>query len=206
MTGTTEQAELGTVKIRNPTRSDCAKLAELINFAGEGLPLYLWQQAAAPGEDPWKIGRERAARETGSFSYRNAVIAEAGGKVLGALIGYPVPDDPGAIDIESTPPMFVPLLELENLAAGAWYVNAVAAYPDARGLGVGSKLMQWAEQRASALGLEGLSLIVSDANPGARRLYERLGYTEVARRLMVKEQWQTDGRNWVLMIKKPGQA
>ena len=190
------------MKIRNATTSDCAELAELINFAGEGLPLYLWQQAAAPGEDPWKIGRGRAARETGSFSYRNAVIAEAGGKVLGALIGYPVPDEPDAIDIESTPPMFVPLLELENLAAGTWYVNAVAAYPDARGLGVGSKLMQWAEVRASELGLQGVSLIVSDANPGARRLYERLGYAEVARRPMVTEHWETEGRNWVLMIKR----
>lgn len=194
------------MKIRNATRSDCAELAELINFAGEGLPLYLWKQAAAPGEDPWEIGRARAARETGSFSYRNAVIAEVGGKVAGALIGYPVADEPDAIDTGSTPPMFVPLLELENLAAGTWYVNAVAAYPDARGLGVGSKLMQWAEQRASALGREGLSLIVSDANPGARRLYERLGYAEVARRPVVREQWQTDGRNWVLMIKKPRQA
>ena len=98
--------------------------------------------------------------------------------------------------------MFVPLLELENLAAGTWYVNAVAAFSEARGLGVGSKLMQWAEGRASELGLQGVSLIVSDANPGARRLYERLGYAEMARRPMVTERWETVGRNWVLMIKR----
>lgn len=60
--------------------------------------------------------------------------------------------------------------------------------------------MQWAEQRASALGLRGISLIVSDINRGAQRLYERLGYEEVARRPIVKEQWQNDGREWVLMI------
>jgi ribosomal protein S18 acetylase RimI-like enzyme len=194
------------VTIREAEKSDCAELAQLINFAGEGLPLYLWQQTAAPGEDPWEIGRERAARDAGGFSYRNAVIAEAGGKVAGALIGYPVADEPEAVDIEGTPPMFVPLVELENLAAGTWYVNAVAAFPDARGLGVGSRLMQWAEQRATELGLRGVSLIVSDANPGAQRLYDRLGYSEVARRPMIREQWQNDGRNWVLMIKKPGQA
>jgi ribosomal protein S18 acetylase RimI-like enzyme len=194
------------VKIRNATGSDCAELAELINFAGEGLPLYLWQQTAAPGEDPWKIGRERAARETGSFSYRNAVVAETGGKIAGALIGYPVAEEPAAIDVDSTPAMFVPLLELENLAAGTWYVNAVAAFPDTRGLGVGSKLMTWAERNATELGLRGISLIVSDANPGARKLYERLGYAELARRPMVKEQWHNDGRNWVLMIKNIEQA
>ena len=52
------------------------------------------------------------------------------------------------------------------------------------------------------LGLRGTSLIVSDANRGARRLYERLGYEEVASRPMVKEQWRSDGENWVLMIRE----
>ena len=194
------------VKIRDAAREDCAELAQLINFAGEGLPLYLWQQMAGPGEDPWQIGRERAARETGSFSYRNAVVAEVDGNIVGALVGYPVPDEPEAIDTESTPSMFVPLLELENLAAGTWYVNAVAAFPQARGLGVGSKLMQWAELRASEFRLRGVSLIVSDANRGAQRLYERLGYEEAASRPMVREQWRNDGSNWVLMIKDVEQA
>ncbi len=193
------------MKIRNATRDDCAELAVLINFAGEGLPLYLWQQMAGHDEDPWQIGQERAARETGSFSYRNAVVADVDGKIAGALIGYPVAAEPEVIDVESTPPMFVPLLELENLAAGTWYVNAVASFPEARGIGVGSRLMQWAEQSATELGLRGVSLIVSDANRGARKLYDRLGYEEAARRPMIREQWQSDGRNWVLMIKNVGQ-
>ena len=192
--------------IRDALKSDCAELAKLINFAGEGLPLYLWGHIADAGADAWAIGRERAARETGSFSYRNAVIAEIDGDTVGALVGYPVPEEPGTIDTESTPPMFVPLIELENLAAGTWYVNAVAAFPGSRGLGVGSKLMQWAERKTSELGLRGISLIVSDANPGARRLYERLGYHEAARRPMVKERWKNEGRNWVLMIKNVEQA
>ena len=110
-------------------------------------------------------------------------------------------DEPEPIDTVNTPPMWIPLLELEAIAAGTWYVNTVAAFPDSRGLGVGSKLMQRAERIASSLGLCGTSLIVSDANQGAQRLYERLGYEEVATRPMVKEQWQSDGENWVLMIK-----
>ena len=127
--------------IRDAARSDCAELAQLINIAGEGLPLYLWRQMAGAGEDPWEIGRERAGRDSGGFSYRNSVVAEFEGKIVGALIGYPVAAEPEAIDSANTPPMFVPLLELENLAAGTWYVNAIATFPDARGLGVGSILM-----------------------------------------------------------------
>ena len=187
--------------VRDAVWTDCAELAQLINLAGEGLPLYLWQQMAGPGEDPWQIGRERAARDSGGFSYRNSIIAEVHGRIAGALVGYPVPDEPEPVDPANTPPMFVPLVELENLAAGTWYVNAVAAFPEARGLGVGSELMRWAERRAAELGLRGVSLIVSDANHGARRLYERLGYAETASRPMVKDGWQSGGENWVLMIK-----
>ena len=193
------------VKIREARKVDAPVLAELINFAGEGLPLYLWRQMAGAGEDPWEIGRERAARDSGGFSYRNSVVAEVDGNIAGALLGYPVVAEEEPIDPATIPPMFVPLLELENLAAGTWYINAVATFPDARGLGVGSQLMEWAEHRASALGLRGTSLIVSDGNHGARRLYERLGYEEVAHRPMVREQWQNAGDTWVLMIKdQPG--
>jgi hypothetical protein len=46
-----------------------------------------------------------------------------------------------------------------------------------------------------------LSVIVSDANVGARRLYERSGYREIARRPMVKEGWDNAGREWVLLVK-----
>jgi len=189
------------MRIRDAARNDSAELTQLINFAGEGLPLYLWRRMAGAGEDPWEIGRERAARDSGGFSYRNSIVAEVDGKIAGALVGYPVADQPEPVDPANTPPMFVPLIELENLAAGTWYVNAVAAFPEARGLGVGSELMRWAERRAAELGLRGVSLIVSDANQGARRLYERLGYAETASRPMVSEQWQNDGQNWVLMIK-----
>jgi ribosomal protein S18 acetylase RimI-like enzyme len=195
----------GHVTIRDATRKDCLELARLIDIAGEGLPFYLWQQMAAPGEDPWKIGQQRAARDSGGFSYRNSAVAEVDGMIVGALVGYPVADEPEAVDPDSTPPMFVPLRELENLAAGTWYLNSVAVFPEARGMGVGSELMHCAEQKAAELGLRGLSLIVAGANQGARKLYERLGYREVSSLPMVKEQWQCPSENWVLMIRElPG--
>ena len=46
-----------------------------------------------------------------------------------------------------------------------------------------------------------LSIIVSDSNTGARRLYERTGYREVARRRKIKEDWQNPGTDWVLLLK-----
>jgi ribosomal protein S18 acetylase RimI-like enzyme len=186
---------------RRATPEDAEALAELINFAGEGLPLYLWARMAEPGETAWDVGRRRARREEGSFSWRNAVLAAPAGEVAACLIGYPLPDAPEPIDYDEMPPMFVPLQELENLAPGTWYVNVLATYPEHRDQGWGTRLLQLADQLAAEAGRQGASIIVSDANTGARRLYERCGYLERATRPMVKEDWENEGENWVLLVK-----
>jgi ribosomal protein S18 acetylase RimI-like enzyme len=180
---------------------DAAALTDLVDFASEGLALYVWTRIAGPAGDPWAIGRERARRDTGSFSYRNAVVVEQpAGRVAAALIGYALPDRPEPVP-DTMPAMFVPLQELEDLAPGTWYVNVLAAYPDERGKGYGRALLGIADRLAAAGKRPGLSIIVSDANTGARRLYERCGYREAARRAKVKEHWQTAGTEWVLLTK-----
>lgn len=188
---------------RSARPDDAALLAELVNYAGEGLPLYLWNQLAGPGEDPWDIGRQRAAREKGSFSYRNATVIEHEGEAAGCLVGYEVPDEPDPIPPDM-PAMFVPLQELENLVPATWYVNVLAVLPGQRGKGLGARLLGLAEDTAHSLGKRGLSVIVSDANHGALRLYERSGYRETATRDMVKEGWRNEGSRWVLLVKELG--
>lgn len=189
------------VKVRPASPEDAPALAELINFAGEGLPLYLWERMAEPGESAWDVGQRRARREEGSFSYRNAVVAEQAGRVAGALVAYRLADEPEPIDPDEVPAMFVPLLELENLAPGTWYVNVLAVYPEFRGRGIGSRLLEVASDQARKAGCPGESIIVSDANEGACRLYERCGYRHVAARAMVKDDWENPGRNWLLLAK-----
>jgi GNAT superfamily N-acetyltransferase len=185
---------------RRATPADARALADLVHFASEGLALHLWTKAAGPGGDPWEVGCERARRETGGFSYRNAVVVEEGSQVAAGLIGYPLADHPEPIP-EGMPAMFVPLQELENLAPGTWYVNVLAAYPEHRGKGCGTALLAIADRLAAEGSLQGLSIIVADTNVGARRLYERSGYREAARRRMVKEGWQHPGTDWVLLLK-----
>ncbi|ODT06182.1 MAG: GNAT family N-acetyltransferase [Mesorhizobium sp. SCN 65-20] len=184
-------------RARPATKDDAAALARLVNMAGDGLPLYLWTKLAEGG-DPWEIGRQRAQREEGSFSYRNAIVLEHG-KVLACLIGYPIV--PAPVDPD-TPAMFVPMNELEAMAVGTWYVNVLATLPEVRGQGCGTRLLELADQVADTTNCTGTSLIVSDANAHAHRLYERSGYEEVATRPMVKEDWINPGKNWVLMIKR----
>jgi hypothetical protein len=72
------------MKLNPPLRAgaiaDAPILAELVNHAGEGMPLYLWGKMAEPGESAWDVGRRRAAREEGSFSYRNAIMIDHEGE------------------------------------------------------------------------------------------------------------------------------
>jgi len=185
---------------RPAVRVDAPVLAELVNYAGEGIPLYLWDKLKEPGETAWDVGRRRAARNEGAFSWRNAVVIEYEGKAAGCLIGYEIAEQPEPIPAD-LPAMFRPLQELENLAPGTWYVNVLAVLPAFRNLGLGGRLLRRAEETGRACGRRGLSIIVADANQGARRLYERAGYREAATRPMVKEGWVNEGRNWVLLTK-----
>jgi ribosomal protein S18 acetylase RimI-like enzyme len=153
---------------------------------------------AEPGEAAWDVGRRRAAREEGSFSYRNATIIEHDGQCAGCLIGYAIPDNPEPVP-DDMPAMFVPLQELENLAPGTWYINVLAVQPQFRRQGLGTRLLALADKTAE--GNRGISVIVSNANTGARRLYEHCGYIESATRLMVKENWKNEGQSWVLLTK-----
>lgn len=188
---------------RKASPADARALADLVHFASEGLAHYLWTRIAPPGVDPWAVGRERARREAGSFSYRNAVVAESEGRVAAGLIGYPLADitEPTPANL---PPIVVPLQELEDLVPGTWYVNVLAAYPQHRGKGYGTALLAIAEQLARQTRRRGMSMIVADTNTGARRLYERSGYREVSRRRMVKEGWQHPGEEYVLLSKRLG--
>jgi len=188
--------------LRAATPDDAAAMADLVNFAGDGLALHLWGKMAEPGQDAWEIGRQRARRESGGSSYRNTVVAEEDGEVVACLIGYPLPDAPEPIDYATMPPMFVALQELENLAPATWYVNVVAAYPGHRGRGLGTMLLGVADALAADTARKGLSIIVSDANTGARRLYERTGYKQIATRPAVKEGWANPVNDWVLLVKR----
>jgi len=184
---------------RRAKLADVAQLAELVEFAGEGLPFCLWTQMAGLGGDPWEVGHKRWSSETTGISYRNALIAEQAGKTVAALIGYPL-GEPEPIE-HSEHALLVPLHELMNRAPNTWYVHVLAAYPEHRGHGIGAALLAEADKLAEGAALSGLSLIVSDTNTGARRLYERSGYREAARRKMVKQGWQHPGTDWILLIK-----
>lgn len=89
------------------------------------------------------------------------------------------------------------VLDMRGLLSG--YIQTVCVRPDCRGQGLGSTLIQWAEQRILQ-NSPNVFICVSSFNPGARRLYERLGFelVGVLRNLIV------DGHDEVLLRKTRG--
>lgn len=189
-----------------PARPDDAEiLARLIELAAEGIAWHLWSQSAAPGESPLEVGKRRALREEGGFSFRNATVAERDGRVVGMLLGYPLPDPYDSGDLADLPDYVRPLVELESLAPGSWYVNGLAVLPDHQGQGIGGLLLDHAHALARAGGQRTSSIIVSAANPGAHRLYARSGYRDVSRRPAVHIPGVHAHEAWILMT-RPVQA
>ena len=177
---------------------DAPALADLIHEASHGISLAFWRMSAKQGEDPWTLGRARqAARVAAGTS--TIVVADEGQGAVAGLTGYSLGPEPTPLD--DLPPLFVPLIELENEAPGTWYINVLATLPQARRRGLASGLLAIAEAAARAEGCRALSLIVADANTDARRLYARAGFTEAARRPIVKEGWVGEGTDWLLLLK-----
>ncbi|NBE07989.1 GNAT family N-acetyltransferase [Paragemmobacter ruber] len=189
------------VAMRQAVAADAEHLVRFINMAADDLPLHFWKRSVGPEGDPWAYGHERAARETGGFSYRNAWLAEVDGAVAACLLGYPAEDAPAPIDPD-TPPIFMPLLELEALAPGSWYLNVLATYAAFRGRGCGSALLAKAEEVTRGIGRRTVSLIAADTHLDALRLYQAKGYREVARRPVVKDDWAVAADEWILFVKE----
>jgi ribosomal protein S18 acetylase RimI-like enzyme len=189
------------IALRPARCEDGPVLARLIDYAGEGLPRWVWEQAAAPDQSPLEYGAARAEREDGGFSYRNAWVVDVSHAVAGMLLGYRLDDpyEPG--ELAELPAPIRPIVELESCAPGSWYINALAILPDHRSEGLGTRLLHHACTLARTAGASELSLIVDDANAGARRLYARHGFVERARRDLVPFGGKAPGQAWLLLVR-----
>lgn len=194
--------------IRPATPADATHLACFVDMASEGLAEKIWESVRSPGQTLFEVGRGRALRDESSFSYRNSHVAEIDGVVAGGLVSYRIAEDrdPNHRTAEAAPgvqpPAFIgPVLELEALITGYWYVNVLATYPEYRGQGVGAALLAQADDLGRKAAATGMALIVDADNRAARKVYERVGYREIARRPLAPFSMRPDGGEWLLLTK-----
>lgn len=163
------------VVFRPAQRTDAREIARLFQVTSEGASDYIWSQLAEPGQELLDVGAMRYGRENVDFSYQNCLIAEAEGRVIGMMHSYAMRYDPAATP--SADPVLAPYNDME--VPDTLYISSLALHDGWRGQGLGVQFLTHAQQRAEQLGLKGLSLIDYAENTGARRFYERHGFTIV---------------------------
>jgi ribosomal protein S18 acetylase RimI-like enzyme len=193
----------GPYDIRPARKSDAAEVALLVNIAVHGGIARGWEQGedAKGTYEPLEVGRLQMMNEDTPFNWRSATMAEHEGEIVGMLLGYRKPDE-----FEPVPPavpgFMRPIEELEAEANGRWFISMLGVHRDWRGKGVGSALLDVAEDKARETSAHGLSLIVEEDNGGAQRLYRRRGYAVVDRRPMLRIGGGESGEDWLLMVKE----
>ena len=89
------------------------------------------------------------------------------------LVAFPVEPDPDVSDPdEEVDPVLKPYSELER--PGSFYICGMALFPEYRGEGLGTGMLELARQQAYERGLEELSLIVFEQNTGATPVLARV--------------------------------
>ena len=169
------------LQFRPARKSDCRAIASLYSISSDGVADYIWTKLAQPGEDLLDVGQRRYERENSLFSYQNCTLATLGENIVGMLVAFPMVVDETAEPEED--PVLAPYSKLEE--NNSYYICGVALFPEYRNRGIGTQLMKLAEAHAVTKGFTKLSLIVFEQNVGAKRLYDRLGYREIAREAIV---------------------
>jgi len=175
-----------TIEIRNARVEDIPHLARVAIQAFGGYAEVMYE-GAIPGRTVQQIMEHRFSRAGTTSSIRNSRVAEENKTVLGGLHAFPMDladHDPEDLVIpEDRHPFFAPFDHLQ--AGGSYYINAVAVYPQFRGRGIATRLLERAEAEAIAMSFDRISLHVFAENIAALQLYKRIGYREVARQTVV---------------------
>ncbi len=181
--------------------ADASALTVLVDIAGDGVPNWLWHNLAGPGRSALGVGRERARREEGGFSYRHAILAVIENEVVACLIGYPLDEPYDLNGLEDMPAHVQPLVRLEAQVPGSCYVNVLATFPEFRGQDIGARLLEIAETKGQEVGARAMSIIVGSWNEGAVRLYRRAGYDTVAAEQAILPPDFPKSGEWILMMR-----
>jgi ribosomal protein S18 acetylase RimI-like enzyme len=171
--------------IRPAAASDARAIARLVLLSAEEfLPAVFGARIAV-------ALRELAGRRGTLFSYRHALVAGEGPRILGMILGYAGSEkarqDPatGLFLLAALGPGMLGrlgrLLALQrtigSVGRNEWYVSNIAVFPPARGHGAGRILMEAAEAVAARRGdCARMVLDVETDHAPAIALYRSLGY------------------------------
>lgn len=171
--------------IRNATQSDSGYIADYIMEAMEDI-VYEFI-----GKNDQKLAKDFllhfAKRENNQYSYQNCVVAQEGDEIIGAINVYD-----GAMLGELRAPIaqyiktqhhkeFNPEDETQS---GEYYIDSFGVKSDLQGKGIGTKLLQHVIDEYVNKNHQTLGLLVDEDKPLAKRLYLKLGFKPVGKKIL----------------------
>jgi ribosomal protein S18 acetylase RimI-like enzyme len=175
------------IKYRPGEKQDCAKLAELINIASDGVVEYLFHDLV-PGMTPVQVIAHNHENDNYPHSYKSAIVATDGNDVIGMALSYPSSYHKITDEMRS----FFPAERIEHFSTfyssrvgNSWFLDALCVNESYRRKGIGEKLISLTKEMAIENGNKTLSLIVFADNALAIPVYERTGF-EVVQKVELK--------------------
>lgn len=179
------------MEIRKATKSDSKEIADLLLLAMEDI-VYEFIGERSP-EKASVFMNYLVALENNQYSYQNCWVIEENSQLIGAVVVYDGADlhelrKPVAKYVTETyKQSFSPEDETQK---GEFYIDSFGVLPSQQGRGIGSELLQFLIDEFVTKNEQKLGLLVDKENPGAKKLYLKLGFEVVGEKMLVGKQME----------------
>lgn len=183
-----------TISIRQATPQDAKMIAPLIYDAIGDIANNLTGEQELP--NIFNSLEQFVTETTNRHSYLNTFVAVKDNDILGIVVLYDGQQG-DALDRQLEQQLAKKNIQVTldvEAHPDEYYIDTICVAPNARGLGIGTKLLHFSEQHAKELGYQKLSLNVELEKLDARRLYERMGF-------VVTEPWTIINEPFHHMVK-----
>ncbi len=177
--------------IRKATKEDSDSIARYLLLAMEDIVYEFIGE-----KDPVKAKAFMAylaEHDNNQYSYRNCWVAEDSSEIIAAVAVY----DGGKLH-ELRKPVGEYVVEVygrpfhpeDETQAGEFYIDSFGVSPDRQGKGIGSQLLRFLIDEYVHHHHQKLGLLVDKDNPGAKKLYVKLGFQVAGEKTLVGKQME----------------
>ena len=200
----TERNAERTTVIRRATLTDALSCARLLSMASHGMAEAVFRDLI-PGQTTEQIIADRRIKPEGkAASYRNWWVAEGShGEVAGGMNAYPLDGSwQSARDdllTEERLRVLRPMIELDAEAAGSYFINILAVFPEYRHAGIARRLIELACNEARKAGMAAVSLATFEDDARLIDYYLGIGFRVAASRPLEPHECLLSAGNLVMM-------
>ena len=170
------------ITYRTGRKEDCAKLAEFVYIASDGVVEFLFHDLME-GVSPIQMVTHNLAKDTGYYTHKNTIVAEEGSSIVGVSFYYPASKHVISQEMRD----LFPADRLEHLkyvlsgvVENSLYLDTLCVDDVYRGKGIGAELIALTKKQAEEQGFNAVSLFALADNTDAHRLYHRCGFEIVS--------------------------